>query len=343
MTTRSLQGTTRRTTRSSRKSPNRGGDGPASGHPVHAVVDRTRGNGNGSLTQEERLAYGLGWLGIGLGLAELMMPRRLARTTGIPSRYRRLIRIMGLREIASGLGIVAQRKPAGAVWSRVAGDVIDLACLGVAFTSARADRRKLAGAVTAIAGATALDLLCAQQLTRGAETRNGALPVTVSLIIDRSPEDLYGYWHVFSNFPSFMKHVISVEQKGERCSHWVVTGPAGSTVEWDAEITEDVPNKMIAWRAVEGSDVDHNGQVRFEPAPGRRGTMVTVDMQYRPPAGTLGSAVAAWFGENPERSVTMDLRRFKQVMEAGEVITTEGQPAGRPSSTSWKYDRAVRR
>jgi uncharacterized membrane protein len=249
---------------------------------------------------------------------------------------------MGLREIASGLGIITQRRPAGAVWSRVAGDVIDLACLGVAFTSAGADRKKLAAAVTAVAGATALDLLCAQQLTRDVVTRNGTIAVTVSLIIDRSPGELYSYWHDFTNFPSFMKHVISVQVTGERRSHWVVTGPAGSTVEWDAEVTEDSADTLIAWRTLEGSDVDHRGQVRFEPAPGKRGTLVTVDLQYRPPAGTLGSAIATWFGQNPEHSMKMDLRRFKQVMETGEVITTEGQPAGRQGSTSWKYDRAVR-
>ena len=345
MTTRSLQRTRPRTTRASKSSSKKMEEASASGQQVQAVGDRIsgNGNGNGSLTQEERLAYGLGWFGIGLGLAELMMPRRLAQATGLPFRHRRLIQIMGLREIASGLGIITQRKPAGAVWSRVAGDVVDLACLGIAFTSTGADRKKLTASVTAVAGATALDLLCAQQLTRGVETRNGTIAVTVSVIIDRPPEDLYTYWHDFTNLPSFMKHVISVEVTGERRSHWLVTGPAGSTVEWDAEITEDTPHRLIAWRTLEGSDVDHSGQVRFEPAPGKRGTVVTVDMQYRPPAGTLGSAIATWFGENPEHSVKMDLRRFKQVMETGEVMTTEGQPAGRQASTSWKYDSASRR
>ena len=120
-------------------------------------------------------------------------------------------------------------------------------------------------------------------------------------------------------------------------------GPDGSRLEWDAEITDDRPHEMIAWRSVEGSDVEHSGVVRFEPAPGDRGTMVSVDMRYAPPGGTLGSAVAAWFGEDPPQSIKMDLRRFKQVMETGEVITTEGQPAGRVDSISWKYDAATRR
>jgi uncharacterized membrane protein len=139
-----------------------------------------------------------------------------------------------------------------------------------------------------------------------------------------------------------MKHLQSVDVREDRRSHWEATGPAGSTVQWDAEITEDRPNEMIAWRSVEGSDIDHRGVVRFEPAPGNRGTMVSVEMHYRPPGGTFGSAVAAWFGKDLPYSIKMDLRRFKQVMETGEVITTEGQPAGRADSISWKYDAASR-
>ncbi|MDF2460258.1 MAG: Cyclase/dehydrase [Nitrospira sp.] len=113
MTTRSLQRTRPRTTRASKSSSKKMEEASASGQHVQAVGDRISGNGNGSLTQEERLAYGLGWFGIGLGLTELMMPRRLAQATGLPFRHRRLIQIMGLREIASGLGIITQRKPAG--------------------------------------------------------------------------------------------------------------------------------------------------------------------------------------------------------------------------------------
>ena len=295
------------------------------------------------MSQEERLANGLSIVGIGLGLAELLVPRRLAKTIGVPSEHHRIIRAMGLREIASGISILMQRTPTAGLWLRVAGDLIDLACLGAASMSKRADHRRIAATTATVAGATALDFVCAQQLSRGVRTRNGTMPVTVSLMIDRSPEDLYSYWRKFSDFPSFMKHVISVKPTGERQSHWVVTGPFGTTVEWDAEITEDQPNELIAWRSVEGSDVDHSGQIRFEQAPGGRSTMVTVEMHYGPPGGALASAVSAWFGEDPNQSIKMDLRRFKQVMETGEVITTEGQSAGRSTSTSLKYDPAVRR
>ena len=294
-------------------------------------------------TEETRLASGLGWFGIGLGLAELLAPRQLARAIGVPHQHHRLVRAMGLREIASGVGILAFPSSPAAVWGRVAGDIIDLACLGAAFTSDRSNRGRLMTAAAAVTGATAIDVLCAQQLTRGVTTRNGAIPTIVTLTINKSREELYSTWRNFANLPQWMKHLQSVEIRGERRSHWEAAGPAGSTVEWDAEITEDRPNEMIAWRSIEGSDIDHHGVVRFEPAPGNRGTMVSVEMQYRPPGGTLGSAVAAWFGDDLPYSIKMDLRRFKQVMETGEVITTEGQPAGRASGVSWKYDAASRR
>lgn len=285
---------------------------------------------NSAPTQEELWAYGLGLCGIGLGLAELVAPRRLARMVGAPPRYAGLVRAMGLREIASGIGILTQRASATAVWSRVVGDAIDLACLGTVFMSNRSTRGRVAVATAVTAGATLLDMMTAQQLSRGVQTRNGAIPLTVTLTIHRRPEELYRYWRDFANLPKFMKYLERIEVKEDRLSHWIAKGPAGSTIEWDAEITEDRPNELMAWRSVEGSELDHAGSVRFEPATGDRGTIVTVDMQYRPPLGTVGSAVAAWFGEDANHTVKMDLRRFKQVMEAGEVITTEGQPAGRP-------------
>jgi uncharacterized membrane protein len=298
---------------------------------------------DGRLTQEEMWAYGLGLFGIGLGLAELMAPRRLARMIGAPPRHDGLVRAMGFREIASGIGILTQRAPAMAVWSRVAGDAMDLACLSAAFMSNRSNRGRVALATAAVAGATLLDVITAQQLSRGVQTRNGAIPFTVTLTINRKPDELYRYWRDFANLPKFMKHLDRVESDGERWSHWVAKGPAGSTIEWDGEITDDRPNELIAWRSVKGSKVDHAGSIRFEPATGDRGTIVTVNVQYRPPLGTVGDVIAAWSGEDPNHTVKMDLRRFKQMMETGEIITTQGQPARRAESTSWKYDSAVRR
>jgi uncharacterized membrane protein len=133
------------------------------------------------------------------------------------------------------------------------------------------------------------------------------------------------------------------EITGDKYSHWIAKAPAGMTVEWDAEIIEDRPNQMIAWRSLEGADVDHMGSVRFEHAPSTRGTIVRARLQYSPPAGVIGASIARLFGEDPNWQVKDDLRRFKQIMEAGEILTTEGQPAGRAPSTSWLYDTTSRK
>lgn len=294
---------------------------------------------NGSTDSNEGLVHALGWFSLGLGLAEIIAPRSIAQAIGVRSGHGGVIRSLGVREVASGLGILARPVPTRGVWSRVMGDVIDLAWLGAAFLSPGAKRGRVVVAAAAVTGVTILDVLCAQQLSRGGGTTTGALPVTVTLAINRSPEELYRFWHELENLPRFMVHLESVRVTGDRQSHWVAKGPAGTTVEWDAEITVDRPNEAIAWRSLEGADVDHTGSIRFEAA-GERGSVVTVEMQYKPPAGRLGATVAALFGEEPSQTVKADLRRFKQIMETGEVVTTEGQSAGRSSSTSWKYDQA---
>ncbi|HTK88473.1 MAG TPA: SRPBCC family protein [Nitrospiraceae bacterium] len=290
---------------------------------------------------KERLARGLGWFSIGLGLAEVAMPRAIAKLVGVRSDHRMLIRTLGVREIASGIGILTQRKPAESVWSRVGGDAIDLLCLGAAFTSSTAKSGRVAAATAAVVGVTVLDVLCAQQLSRNGRS-NGGVHHKKSITIHRPPEELYRYWHDLQNLPRFMKHLESVRVTGEGRSHWIAQAPGGMTVEWDAEITEDRPNELIAWRTLEGSDVDHSGSVRFKQAPGRRGTVMKVELHYNAPGGSLGTAIVTLFGEEPGQRIQDDMRRFKQVMETGEVMTTEGQPAGRASSTSWKYDQAVR-
>jgi uncharacterized membrane protein len=173
-------------------------------------------------------------------------------------------------------------------------------------------------------------------------TEDGSIRVSESVAVTRPPEDVYRFWRDFQNFPRFMRHVEAVQPAGERRWRWKVKGPGGTVVEWEAEITSDEPGRLIAWRSVGGADVANSGSVAFTPAPGGRGTIVRVEMQYRPPAGVVGAAVAKLFGTGPERQLREELRRFRQLIEAGEIITTEGQPAGRRSSLSWKYDRAIR-
>jgi len=153
-----------------------------------------------------------------------------------------------------------------------------------------------------------------------------------SVTINRSPEELYRFWRNFENLPRFMNHLESVTETGAGRSHWTAKAPAGSTVEWDAEIYNEKEGEMIAWRTLEGADVASAGSVHFEPAASGRGTVVRVVLKYDPPGGKLGALVARLFGENPEQQIAEDLGRFKQLMETGEVATTEGQPSARGAS-----------
>jgi uncharacterized membrane protein len=290
---------------------------------------------------EEKIARGLGWFSIGLGVAEIVAPRSLAKLIGLRGNPSGLLRMLGARKITSGIGILTGRQPnANWMWSRVGGDAMDLALLGAAFRTKRPNRNKLAIATAAVAGVTALDAICSQRLSRRNGARGaGVIRIAQSVTINRSPEEIYRFWRDLQNLPRFMKHLESVQATGDKRSHWVAKAPAGRTVEWDAEITEDRPNELIAWRSLEGADVDSVGYVRFERAPGGRGAIVKVEMRYSPPAGRFGATVAKLLGVGPEWKIKDDLRRFKQLMEVGEIITTEGQPAGRARSASWRYDR----
>jgi uncharacterized membrane protein len=149
-----------------------------------------------------------------------------------------------------------------------------------------------------------------------------------AMTIQRSAEELFRFWRDFSNLPRFMQHLKSVEVTDDKHSDWTARGPAGMSVQWKAEIINEDPNSLISWRSVGGSEVDNAGSVRFVQAPGDRGTEVRVVMDYIPPAGQLGDVIARLFGESPRQTVREDLRRFKALMESGEIPTTTGQPRG---------------
>ena len=145
-----------------------------------------------------------------------------------------------------------------------------------------------------------------------------------AMMINKPAEELYRFWRDFENLPRFMNHLESVRVIDDKRSHWVAKAPAGTTVEWDAEITVDRENEMIGWKSLEGAEVDNAGYVRFDRAIGRGGTVVRVFLQYNPPAGKVGATVAKLFGKEPELQIQEDLYRFKQLMEAGEISTTQG-------------------
>lgn len=152
--------------------------------------------------------------------------------------------------------------------------------------------------------------------------------VQKSVTINKSPAELYQFWRNFENLPQFMNHLETVITTGEKTSHWEAKAPLGTLVEWDAEITSDVENEKIGWKSAEIAQVPNSGVVEFRETK-NRGTEVRVTMTYQPPAGKLGALVAKLFGEEPGQQIEDDLRRFKRLMEAGEIITVEGQPSGR--------------
>jgi uncharacterized membrane protein len=153
--------------------------------------------------------------------------------------------------------------------------------------------------------------------------------VQQTFTVNKSPGECYAFWRRFEFLPRFMAHLESVEVLDEKRSRWTARAPMGKTVSWEAEILEDRPSELISWKSVGDSEIDNAGSVRFKPAPGDRGTEVTVNLQYEPPAGRLGASIAWLFGEEPSIQVREDLRRFKQLMETGEIPTTAGQPSFR--------------
>jgi len=163
--------------------------------------------------------------------------------------------------------------------------------------------------------------------TRRALGGRRGMHVNESITIQRPAAELYDRWRQLARLPEIMSHLVSVTETGQTRSHWVAKAPFGSTVEWDAEMISDDPGSLISWRTVEESDVVSAGSVKFVP-DARGGTIVHVKLQYSPPAGAAGAAVAWLTGRSGAQSVRDDLRRFKALIEAGEVPTIEGQPRG---------------
>jgi uncharacterized membrane protein len=141
-----------------------------------------------------------------------------------------------------------------------------------------------------------------------------------AVTINRPVTDLFAYFRDFSNLPHFMENVERIDIIDTRRSHWVVKAPAGRTVEWDARVTEETPDRLIAWMSEEGADIANSGRIEFRDA-GPRGTIVTVTILYDPPGGTIGKFIAKMFQREPKIQARRDLRRFKQLMETGEVAT----------------------
>jgi len=276
------------------------------------------------------LSRGLGWFSLGLGLAEIAVPRVLARAIGVDHRGRTgaTIRAMGARELANGLGILARPRDALPLWARVAGDAVDLAFLAWAFGAKRTHTQRLVGAIAAVAGVAALDVLASRRAVRS--QRHAVKPIRRTITIYRPAADVYSFWRDFEQLPMAVSGLESVVELGGGRTRWTARLPAGGTVQWDAEVIEDRPGERIEWRTVRGSKLPLRGTVTFRPVMGGSATEVCAEMQV---GRVLPAALAGLFG-GPK--LEGDLRRIKQVLETGEVVRSDasihrGPHPARPS------------
>ena len=198
--------------------------------------------------------------------------------------------------------------------------------------------RKTLSAAGAVAGLLAVGgglLLARSSTTRGGKDdapgrtartgRFGDYAVVGKTVTIAKPQrdQLFAFWRDFTNLPSFMENLESVEALGDKRWRWTIRAPAGGTVTVETEIAQEKPGELIAWRSVEGSDIDTEGRVRFRDAPGGRGTEVELIIAYKPPLGRVGQAVAKLLQREPAIQARRDLRRFKMLMETGEIANSD--------------------
>jgi uncharacterized membrane protein len=287
---------------------------------LHELTSRSHGS----------LAGYFGWLSVGLGLAALLAPRKMGELTGLDDRHA-LIRAVGARELATGVGLLTQTRTTPWLWSRVVGDAMDLAVLGLAHTGTQRGRSRAIGAAAVVAAIAAADVAASLLDSRRAARVAPDIYIDRTIIVNKTPRECYDYWRDLHNVAKFTDRLEKVTPLDERRSHWVMKVPGGARLEWVSEITEDKPGERLRWRTAEGAPLRLAGAVNFEPAPGGRGTFVTVSMHYHTPGGSIGAVLARLLGPDPFGEVRENLRRFKQLLETGEIPTTTGQPSGRRS------------
>ncbi|MFH8336365.1 SRPBCC family protein [Streptomyces sp. AM6-12] len=280
-----------------------------------------------SRLRHDPLVRGLGWASALLGVPQVVAPAGFAHVLGVDGtfRHRSATTVVGVRELAAATGLLGRPHPAW-LWGRVGGDLMDLTMLAQALRNHNG--RGLGRTVAATAAVTAItvtDVYAAVTRTR----RSTPMELTAATTVAEPPDEVYALWKDLKRLPDFMAHLDEVRVTGPRTTHWQASAPFGKTVEWDAETTQDVPGRLIAWQSVDGADIDNSGDVRFMPAPGGRGTEIRVTLRYELPGGALGKAAARYFGEEPHQQLDDDLRRFKQIAETGEVVRSEGAPGGK--------------
>jgi uncharacterized membrane protein len=280
----------------------------------------------------DRAGRGLGWTSLALGLPALLAPEAFSRAIGLSGRGddRTAARAVGAQELLVGAGLLTGRATRPLLWSRVAGDVVHLSMLRKAMAGGGGDGRTRA-ATAAVAGIGAVDLLAALRHARTGSASPAPMELTATATVNKRPQEVYDFWRGLERLPRFMHHLESVEWLDERTTRWKAAAPVGK-VGWDAELVDDVRGERISWRSLPGATVPNEGSVDLRPAPGGKGTEVRVHLSYAVPGGRAGRAVARMLGEEPHQQVEDDLRRFKQVMETGEVVRSDGSPDGHSAS-----------
>lgn len=223
----------------------------------------------------------------------------LHRPENVGEAERWLSGIVGAAMVVGGL---KERSLGGLAWAAVGGALIYRGATGHCGLYQRLGMSTLGGRNPAVKWAKGAH--------RGVLARR-------EITVERPLGEVYAFWRDFTNFPKFMAHVESVHETGPNLSHWVARGPMGTSIEWDAEIFAERPDELIAWRSVAGSQVDCAGSVRFRPSAGGHSTDVHVSINYEPPGGQAGAAVARLLGDDPDAQIAEDLARFKTVVEAG--------------------------
>lgn len=261
----------------------------------------------------------LGWFSLGLGASGLLAPRPLARLIGVrpEGRAPAVLRMFGLRELAVGVGVLLRPRRSGPLWARVVGDALDISTLAVATLRRKGSRGRAAAALVGLAGVTAIDILAARRI--GGRARTAPPPIVHAVTINRPPSEVYEFFRRLENLPLFMDYLDSVTVLDENRSVWIARLPVGGTIRWEATITQDLPGKLLAWRAL-GTGLEHEGIVRFDRAPGRDATELRVTMSLGI-GGLRPNATLVKLLTRPQ--VKGDLRRLKQVLETGEVLFSD--------------------
>jgi len=270
----------------------------------------------------------MGWFSLGLGTLQLLAPDAVNRLCGLPPGgvRRTTQRMIGARELLAAGGLLLTHSNRSR-WmkARVVGDIADITLLTNSLQSSTRRSRTSLG-VASLVGVTAIDLIGARR--NHIDNERTSMQTRAAITINRPVDEVYSFWRDFTNLPRFMQHLESVETRDDRHSHWKAKAPAGSAVEWDAVVTEDVRSSKITWKSEGKTAVPNSGTVQFAEAPGAQGTEVIVSVEVDIPAGGAGKVAAKLFGEDPAQQVRDDLRHFKQILETGEVVYSEGNPAG---------------